>query len=1252
MKLHSQQGPQGFAMSNTNRSSLSRQLMRRRSLIAATAVVSVAAFSFPVLGDPAPRQPKLPALLSILTDDQPASSADALAQGLQQLSNKQYEEALASLQQAKADDLDADQKAQLSTALAEAERAAGERKAARAAFEQGEAALASGDAVTAIWHYKTARESQYADAGTVDKARTQTTLALNNLGDPKELYNSAKADLDAGNLQAAKAKFTALDAVGYKAGLLAKSPADQLQAIAQKEAAMGSSTAAPTATVAQMSEQPGSDRAAVTATPMSDSPAQEMSAVDKKKAARAAYVAGREAYQRGDVIAAKANFQRSADLGYRAGFGEVGPQKMLTRIAEKERTDAQRTATAMRSARATEEATAVAASIPDNASVASGQTVAMNQPADTTGAAADTTAAAAQTTPTETTTPAEATATPTTPADTAPTAANNVVTTGDALQATADAARIKRENDAFQAAQLVQRATEARNGQRYADAGALYDQALTLDPSNAEAQRGKQEILALTGREVRVGDPLTNLQTVIEAKKDSIRFNINTALSEADQAAVSEDYAAARNALIRAQAARDSDPAIFTAQELSQFDADIRATQTRVTTASTAAAEAAAQAQRQQAIERETQTIRAQEERQRETIAALTRQARQLTQQGRYADALKVVDQIISIDPRNDYAVGVRQLIVDRKSFQDQRRIQEKLNQNTTDLLTDADEARVPIPDLLTYPQDWPDLTAMRDATLARERGGSTDAVAESTLQKQLPELRFDGVPLVDVIEFLRDTTQANIFVNWSAIEGAGIDKNTPITTRLKNVRFAKVLGIVLDSAGGGIIRLGYTIDDGVITISTQEDLAKNVSTRTYDIRDLLINITNFQAPTFTPSSGGEGGGGGNIFNTGQGGQNDQEGERDTIVEQITQLITDTIATDTWKVNGGLVGAVQELGGQLIVTQTPENQTAIGNLLEKLRETRAIQVNVEARFLTVQRNFLEEVGVDFDFQFNVDPAFPGNFNPDSEFSPILVRQNSVSQAGDRPTGFTNPGNLITGLNTNLGNETQANNYGLSTGVNAYLDDFRASLLLRAVQLGQNATTLTAPRVTLFNGQRAFIRVSTIQNYVSDLNPVVGTGTVGYDPQIEQIQTGVLLDVTATVSADRRYVTLTVLPTLQRLIALRQFAFASGNATVTTDDGVQQQVQTFVQLPEFEITQVQTTVSVPDRGTLLLGGQTLMGEVERESGVPVLSKIPFLKRLFTNRGTARDQQILLILIKPTIILQREIEQNSFPLLEAQ
>ena len=82
-----------------------------------------------------------------------------------------------------------------------------------------------------------------------------------------------------------------------------------------------------------------------------------------------------------------------------------------------------------------------------------------------------------------------------------------------------------------------------------------------------------------------------------------------------------------------------------------------------------------------------------------------------------------------------------------------------------------------------------------------------------------------------------------------------------------------------------------------------------------------------------------------------------------------------------------------------------------------------------------------------------------------------------------------------------------------------------------------------------------------------------------------------------------------------------------------------------------MTELATTVSVPDRGTLMLGGQRLVGEIEIEAGVPVLSKIPYLNRIFTNRTKTKDERTLLILIKPTIIIQTEEEDLNFPGLRA-
>src|SRR5205814_2462374 len=105
----------------------------------------------------------------------------------------------------------------------------------------------------------------------------------------------------------------------------------------------------------------------------------------------------------------------------------------------------------------------------------------------------------------------------------------------------------------------------------------------------------------------------------------------------------------------------------------------------------------------------------------------------------------------------------------------------------------------VPYSDLRRYPANWPDLSEPRDESVRHERGvESEDADVQRQLDRTLPEVNFNQVPFGDVIDFLRDITTANIFVNWRALEAAGVDKNAPVTARLRNVRFSKALSLIL----------------------------------------------------------------------------------------------------------------------------------------------------------------------------------------------------------------------------------------------------------------------------------------------------------------------------------------------------------------------------------------------------------------------------------------------------------------------
>src|ERR1700761_3363117 len=59
------------------------------------------------------------------------------------------------------------------------------------------------------------------------------------------------------------------------------------------------------------------------------------------------------------------------------------------------------------------------------------------------------------------------------------------------------------------------------------------------------------------------------------------------------------------------------------------------------------------------------------------------------------------------------------------------------------------------------------------------------------TGDRRLPEINFNGQEFADVMGFLRDVSGSNIFVNWRALESAGVSKDAPITAHVKDMRFS-----------------------------------------------------------------------------------------------------------------------------------------------------------------------------------------------------------------------------------------------------------------------------------------------------------------------------------------------------------------------------------------------------------------------------------------------------------------------------
>ncbi|MDB5332971.1 MAG: hypothetical protein JWP03_4122, partial [Phycisphaerales bacterium] len=365
--------------------------------------------------------------------------------------------------------------------------------------------------------------------------------------------------------------------------------------------------------------------------------------------------------------------------------------------------------------------------------------------------------------------------------------------------------QLRREQAAAQAMLLIKQARDAEQEGRLEDAHNAYAAAVRLDPSNAQAQAGYDEILAQQGKSPRSSNIINQQAGMVKTRRSEIEYRFSTSITEAATALNDGQLDIAEAALQRAQLAAGADRNIYPADTLRRFDQTIADTRLSLDQARQRALDSAESSRNTMSSERiRIEQQQSRHDRQR-TVRDLKITARDLFAQARYREALGVVDQILVIDPTDEYAIGVRPVLEDKYEFQMQR------------TLTGRDGPTIPYDDILRYPTDWPDFAALRNQTVQQERGeGTEDRAVQAQLDRQLPEVQFDGVGLGDAVDFLHDVSGANLFVNWKVLAAAGMERNTPVSARLRNVKFAQALATVLDAVHGRE-RVTYAIEGNAI---------------------------------------------------------------------------------------------------------------------------------------------------------------------------------------------------------------------------------------------------------------------------------------------------------------------------------------------------------------------------------------------------------------------------------------------------
>ncbi|MFM1904906.1 MAG: hypothetical protein RLZZ440_2806, partial [Planctomycetota bacterium] len=300
--------------------------------------------------------------------------------------------------------------------------------------------------------------------------------------------------------------------------------------------------------------------------------------------------------------------------------------------------------------------------------------------------------------------------------------------------------------------------------------------------------------------------------------------------------------------------------------------------------------------------------------------------------------------------------------------------------------------------------------------------------------------------------------------------------------------------------------------------------------------------------------------------------------------QPLIDLIQSTVAADSWDVVGGQ-GAIRpfDTNLSLVVRQTQEVHEEIADLLEQLRRLQDLQVTIEVRFITLNDTFFERIGVDFDFNIQTGVNEPLNMtavptSSNGSVSPESLGLVAAQGGASQTIGLDNTGNPGVALSPNRTGTGQVgatgqnffsipfrqNSFGAaqvpalpglpdpaSSAANfgfAILSDIEAYFLIQAAQGNTRSNVMQAPKVTLFNGQQAFVSDTTQRPFVTSVIPVVGDFSAAQQPVITVLNEGTAVNVQAVVSNDRRFVRLTLVPFFSQIGQVQEFQFEGSRST--------------------------------------------------------------------------------------------------------
>ncbi|MBN2418969.1 MAG: hypothetical protein JXL81_06260 [Deltaproteobacteria bacterium] len=295
--------------------------------------------------------------------------------------------------------------------------------------------------------------------------------------------------------------------------------------------------------------------------------------------------------------------------------------------------------------------------------------------------------------------------------------------------------------------------------------------------------------------------------------------------------------------------------------------------------------------------------------------------------------------------------------------------------------------------------------------------------------------------------------------------------------------------------------------------------------------------------------------------------------------------------TDVWgSIQSALEGLKSEEGilrinrnaGVIYMADTPRRISIMVNFLDSLTDSLHRQVFLEAKIVEVDLSTENKYGIDWS-KLNI------NFR-----SSDLTDQFEIN--------FNSGGTIVKA------------------------DYSRFSAILDFLLTQGDVSVLSNPHLAVMNGQSAIMTVGYQFPYgdIEGIERDLESGTVTVDATIKRAILGLQLGITARIS-EEGMVTLQIVPTITRIQREEQVELPTSGTTAQA-----------ISNPIIDLQELATTVRVKEGKSIVIAG--LISQISQldDNGLPGLSKIPILGKLFKHVKETKENRELVIFITPHIL----------------